>query len=204
MLKWYIKLLLIIICVISAGIFIIINVPFLYRIIISFFDINFHTHKSVNILMNNYNNVITYLQSPFITNMQTSFLMNQNGFNHFRDVKNLILINNLVMFISLPISIKFYISFKRKKYRWIFIRPLKTLNYLILFFGLFILLDFNDFFIKFHQIFFRNNNWVFDAKSNPIILAFPDEYFLICTVLIFVLFLFSCFYLINRGYKDLK
>ena len=42
------------------------------------------------------------------------------------------------------------------------------------------------FFVLFHQLFFNNEFWVFDARTDPVILILPDEFFLECLVRIIV------------------
>lgn len=50
-------------------------------------------------------------------------------------------------------------------------------------------LDWSRFFTAFHQIFFRNNYWLFDPATDPIILVLPDAFFLQCVVVIVLLVL---------------
>ncbi len=49
--------------------------------------------------------------------------------------------------------------------------------------------DFHKAFYGMHHIFFRNNNWIFDAASDPVITILPERYFLCCGVGICVLLL---------------
>jgi integral membrane protein (TIGR01906 family) len=48
-------------------------------------------------------------------------------------------------------------------------------------------LDWNRFFVRFHETFFNNDYWIFDAASDPSILILPDGYFMACAVMIFAL-----------------
>jgi integral membrane protein (TIGR01906 family) len=47
--------------------------------------------------------------------------------------------------------------------------------------------DWDKFFVKFHETFFSNDYWIFDATVDPSILMLPDGYFLTCTVTIFAM-----------------
>jgi integral membrane protein (TIGR01906 family) len=38
-------------------------------------------------------------------------------------------------------------------------------------------LAWDRFFVVFHKIFFRNDYWIFDEASDPIIKVLPDEFF---------------------------
>ena len=66
------------------------------------------------------------------------------------------------------------------------------------------------FFTLFHQVFFNNDFWVFDWRTDPVILILPDEFFLACLIRIVVIivatstFLIAAPALINRfliGYR---
>ena len=67
-------------------------------------------------------------------------------------------------------------------------------------------LDFDRAFVIFHQIFFPGkSNWLFDWRTDPIILALPQEFFRNCAILIGVgLVIFSLSLLIFTGSRDKK
>lgn len=44
--------------------------------------------------------------------------------------------------------------------------------------------DFHKVFYGMHHIFFRNNDWLFDAATDPVITILPERYFLCCGVFI--------------------
>ncbi len=48
---------------------------------------------------------------------------------------------------------------------------------------------FNTLFIKFHELFFNNDAWIFDPKKDPIILALPEEFFMVCFIVVFSILL---------------
>lgn len=64
------------------------------------------------------------------------------------------------------------------------------------------LTDFHQAFWQMHRIFFRNNDWLFDARTDPVITILPERYFLCCGVAIvlqLMLFAFAIFYLLNKS-----
>ena len=67
-------------------------------------------------------------------------------------------------------------------------------------------LDFDRAFVIFHQIFFPGkSNWLFDWRTDPIILALPQEFFRNCATLIGAgLVIFSLSLLIFTGSRDKK
>ena len=71
----------------------------------------------------------------------------------------------------------------KKRYEFIIIRNFNLgANILIVFFIILIsayIIDFSKAFVLFHKIFFRNNYWIFDANTDPIINALPEDLFMI-------------------------
>ena len=65
-------------------------------------------------------------------------------------------------------------------------------------------LDFDRAFVIFHKIFFPGkSNWLFDWRTDPIILALPQEFFRNCAILIGAgLVVFSLGLLIFSGFRD--
>ena len=53
-------------------------------------------------------------------------------------------------------------------------------------------LNWNAFFIKFHELFFNNNYWIFDPATDPVIRILPDEFFFHCAVVILLFLLLGC------------
>lgn len=62
--------------------------------------------------------------------------------------------------------------------------------------GLAIACNFDRAFVLFHQIFFRNDFWLFNPATDPIILLLPDTFFLHCAAAIVILVLLSALLLV--------
>ena len=57
--------------------------------------------------------------------------------------------------------------------------------------------DFDRAFVIFHSIFFPGKtNWIFDWRTDPIILLLPEDFFRNCAILVLVLLVFWCAVLI--------
>lgn len=50
------------------------------------------------------------------------------------------------------------------------------------------LLNFDEFFVIFHEVLFRNSDWLFDPNRDPVINILPEEFFTQCFILFFILF----------------
>jgi integral membrane protein (TIGR01906 family) len=44
--------------------------------------------------------------------------------------------------------------------------------------------DFDRAFVLFHKIAFRNNYWIFDARTDPVINILPENFFMHCFIMI--------------------
>lgn len=53
--------------------------------------------------------------------------------------------------------------------------------------GSLIALNWENFFVTFHHIFFRNDYWLFNPATDPVITILPDAFFLHCAIAILVL-----------------
>lgn len=173
--------------IVAISTILVLNFRFLYRFIIDKYNLVSTTGLSSEILMINYNKLINYLENPFINKLElNNFSMSSYGKVHFYEVKRIFLFLIIVIGVFVFINIT-YINIckllKIKKYK---INIIKNLNLaadiLIIFFIILILaytIDFSKAFILFHKIFFRNNYWIFDANTDPIINALPEELFMI-------------------------
>ena len=46
------------------------------------------------------------------------------------------------------------------------------------------IIDFDGLFVLFHKIAFNNDDWIFDARLDPVINILPEEFFMLCLVVI--------------------
>ena len=69
--------------------------------------------------------------------------------------------------------------------------------------GILVAIDWERFFVTFHKLAFRNDFWLFDPATDPVILILPDTYFLQCAVGILAIILIGAvvFLLLGRRRK---
>lgn len=127
-----------------------------------------------------------------------------SGASHFADVKTLFLLDLAVAALSLvTLLVLFVISRKRN------LIPAPLLGHGPGFWaaiglgGLFLIVgglaatNFERAFVVFHSIFFPGKtNWLFDWRTDPIILLLPEDFFRNCAILILVLLVFWCMVLL--------
>ena len=74
----------------------------------------------------------------------------------------------------------------RHSLRYRYLRAAGTLTILIpALLGGLAYMNWNKVFLTFHKILFRNNYWIFDPASDPVILILPDTFFLQCVIVLF-------------------
>ena len=158
---------------ISIALFIVIN--------ISPFFITIPKHLlglSASELIADYGSVIKYIQLPAQRVLELRYLpIAPSAVHHFEDVKHLILLNEAVMVVSLPLLVFRLKKQKRQNQLWRLILPFQMLFILLLFSGFMGITNFDVLFIKFHYLFFSNMDWLFDPRTTPIILLMPENFF---------------------------
>lgn len=158
-----------------------------------YFDINYLNIDQISgldaeTIKENYRILINY-QSIFYqgTLNLPDFVMSDSGRIHFEEVKRIFEAIQVMMVISGLISIPMTIKkIKEKEYRFLRLTGLITiivptvLSFLAA-------LDFERAFVLFHQIVFRNDYWIFDYRTDPVITILPETFFMHCFMLIVVI-----------------
>lgn len=128
----------------------------------------------------------------------------ESGASHFADVRVLFLLDLWVAVISLAALVILFIISRRKK---LTLAPLMGhgpgfwaaigLGGLFLIVGGLAATNFERAFVIFHSLFFPGKtNWLFDWRTDPIILLLPEDFFRNCAILILALLIFWCVILI--------
>ena len=146
----------------------------------------------------NYDYTITYL----IQNTKEEFNLptlpsSSNGKTHFKEVKIIFDKLKAMLFFSILISIIGIILNKGYKT----ISYLLTSSIILITIPIILLIpflvDFDKIFTAFHHIFFKNNYWLFDIKSDPIITILPQDFFFHCAILIVILIIINSIMLMS-------
>lgn len=169
----------------SLGIITVINFRPLYYIDIQFLNIPDTTGLSKQIIMDNYNALIDYCSPFFKGDLIFPTLTSSNsGLQHFIEVKNIF----IMFYVLCPITLLILIGtvlYKRKKrdYSYLLVSSI-TMIVLPLIVLIGSIINFDTLFVIFHKIFFRNDYWLFDPVTDPIINLLPDTFFLHCALFI--------------------
>ncbi|NLZ84051.1 MAG: TIGR01906 family membrane protein [Clostridiales bacterium] len=173
---------------ISFAVVITINFRPLYYLDIDFLNIPDSSGYSRDEIKANYDALIDY-SSPFFTE-ELSFptlAASDNGIQHFREVKNIFNFFYILAAISLVISV-IIIHYKRtrKDYSYLLASSI-TAIVLPSLVAITLAIDFDKAFVVFHKIFFKNDYWLFDPVTDPVIGILPATFFLHCALLIILL-----------------
>ena len=92
-------------------------------------------------------------------------------------------------------SYMIYTSLKEKEYRFLPLTSLFSIGIPSIL-GLLASVDFNQAFILFHKIVFRNDYWIFDYRTDPVITILPEAFFMHCFFMIIsiVIIISLCLY----------
>lgn len=150
----------------------------LYYFDIQHLNITAQSNLSRARIIENYNYMINYLLNPMPQMFHLPSLpYSPHGRIHFEDVKRIFTwIDILVLVTGIAGAAGFYTNIKNKNFHF-----LKTTYISLILFTIIPLtafaLDFNDSFIIFHKLFFRNNYWIFNAATDPVITILPETFF---------------------------
>lgn len=179
---------LLILFILSISIALTINVTILYRVDISLLAIDQQSGLSKAVLMDNYHQLLNYLNLPWIQSLEMpDFPSSANGLNHFFEVKRLFLVDYLVVLISGIGSLFFIRYLKKYQLGWTLIRPFQVLIVAPVVLGIVMMISFDQLFIVFHEVLFNNEDWMFNPSTDPIINVLPEAFFMHCFILAILL-----------------
>lgn len=188
--------------IISASVVITLNFRPLYYFDINYFNLVEKTGYSEEMIRENYDTLIDYNSVFYQDELEfPSLPMSEYGRIHFVEVKNIfVFIQAFLLPVSLIGSIVGILALKKQKPTYLKLTSVLSLA-LPTVLGLFIALNWDRVFIIFHEIFFNNDYWIFDYKTDPVIRILPDGFFMHCALMILLLIAISslaCFIIYRK------
>lgn len=190
---------------ISLAVALAINARFIYVADIDYLNILDLVDLSKEKLLDNYDQLMAFLNRPWITELHLpDFPMSTGGKAHFYDVKKLFIFDYAVFLFTIIPSIIFSSYLWKNKRFWRLIQPFKWgLAAPVVLLSL-MAVGFDEFFITFHELFFTNDDWMFDPIADPIINVLPEQYFMHCFLFFFILIELFFFIIFIIGKRELK
>lgn len=189
----------------TLAITITINFRPLYRFSIQRFDLLTISGLDQETLLKNFDQLMDFLNKPWITSMNLpDFPMSAAGYGHFVDVKYLFLLNYAVLLVTVIPAVAYLLYLKRNGRLWQLVRPFQWGMGVPVILGFLMAIGFDTFFVKFHELFFSNDDWLFDPATDPIINVLPEGFFMYCFILAFVLLELFFFLMVLIGRRSLR
>lgn len=168
---------------------VIVTSPIIYSLAIKWFDLSAVSGLNHEQLMENYNVLISYLVNPAIETLEMPyFSSSENGLFHFEEVKFLFLMCFVVAIVGVIASVVIILWIHKQKLqpwmeRWFIVAIAFPLILLFL-----IVVAFDQVFLLFHQILFRNDLWLFSPVTDPVITVLPESLFMILFVVAILIY----------------
>lgn len=160
----------------------------LYYFDIDYLKIAESTGLSREVIQKNYDVLIQYQSILYQGSLNLpDFVMSNTGRIHFEEVKRVFEMIQITFVVTGIISaVMIYLNVKQKEYRFL---PLTSFFSVAIpsILGFFVALDFDKAFVIFHNIVFRNDYWIFDYTTDPVITILPESFFMHCFMMIIVI-----------------
>ena len=186
--------------IISLGVVAVLCFRPLYYLDVSFFHLDTASGLEASVVRRNYDMLCDYL---FFWNRGQlhlpDFVMSERGRIHFADCK---VIFDVIQVLCLATGILTLIGALRRKHTARCLRIAGILTIVIpAALGILAFLRWEDLFVTFHTLLFRNNYWLFDPRTDPVILILPDGFFFQCAVVIILIVLTGGIFCLWRAYR---
>lgn len=161
-----------------------------YKAALKGFEISRTSGFSEEEIMENYNAVMDFLspfsQKPFdLPSMKYS----QTGASHFEDCKPIF---NTIYLLGAASALGLALLIWKKRLNAQVLRLSGTLTFAIpLLLVAAVAINFSKAFVLFHKLFFSNDDWLFDPQIDEIITILPEEFFMLCAIVIAAFWLFA-------------
>ena len=170
---------------VGLGLAIAVNFRPLYYACIDWFDIEKSSGLPRDEIILNYDTLIDYCCPFYFHELYFPTLRSSvSGLSHFAECKVLFNIFYVAGFVSVIFLIPGFISrLKEKEIR--FLKVCSIVSIVIpMILVLATIIDFDGLFVLFHKIAFNNDDWLFDPRTDPVITILPEEFFMLCLVVI--------------------
>ncbi len=169
----------------------VLNLRVIYYYDIGHLDIAEETGYSEEMIRRNYDALIDYNLITDGTKDLTlpDFPMSESGQEHFWEVKEIFVAFQILGIVCGLIAIPFFVvKIRRRNYGSLLLTAI--FSFLIpVVLGILVAVNWEAVFVGFHKLVFRNNFWLFDPATDPVILILPDEFFAHCAVAILLVLL---------------
>ena len=178
----------------------------LYYFDIEYLDIPQMSGMSETVIRANYDVLIDYnlLGGPSELNFP-DLIMSQQGRIHFEEVKDIFIFMQIFSIAAVILLVLWIVAWVKKKslsFKWMKFTGI-VIAIIASTCGCALIIDWDWAFTAMHTIFFRNDYWIFDATTDPVIRILPEEFFMHCGIMIIILALIQII-ILQLVYRRLK
>ena len=178
----------------------------LYYFDIDYLDIPQMSGMSETVIRANYDVLIDYnlLGGPSELNFP-DLIMSQQGRIHFEEVKDIFIFMQIFSIAAVILLVLWIVAWVKKKslsFKWMKFTGI-VIAIIASTCGCALIIDWDWAFTAMHTIFFRNDYWIFDATTDPVIRILPEEFFMHCGIMIIILALIQII-ILQLVYRSLK
>lgn len=182
--------------ILTSSILLVTRAKFLYPIFSK--DLENENNLTKEVIEKNYSDLIDYNMDKNIKRLDFKGLgMSQSGRIHFEEVKEIFVnIKSMALVSSIGLFVSAIFLVKKKSYKFLkYGEKLSLILPSVLILA--IVIDFESAFVFFHNIFFKNDYWIFNSDTDPIINYLPESFFM--WMAISIIFVYINFVLIIRA-----
>ncbi|MCD7955577.1 MAG: TIGR01906 family membrane protein [Lachnospiraceae bacterium] len=190
---------------VCLSVVLVLNLRCIYYFDIDYLDLEAETGYSEELIRENYDALIDYnLLIKGVDKLEfPDFPMSDEAEIHFKEVKRIFVALQILCVVSGIVGLILLCrKLPRREYGGL--KLISLLTFLVpIVLGVCAALDWEAFFVRFHELFFQNDYWLFDPITDPVILILPDMFFAHCAAAI-LLILFLGGILTGIAYRLLK
>lgn len=186
---------------ISIGVIAAVNLRSIYYFDINYLNISETSGLNTATIKENYDALIDYNSPLFKGKLQfPSLPSSPEALQHFAEVKNIFVAFYYIAGFTCILLVIIILYKRRKKDNYYLLTSAITVLVLPSVVAAGCAINFDKVFILFHKIFFRNNYWLFDPETDPIITILPDTFFFhsLVVIIAFVLMGSLMLYLFSK------
>ena len=186
------------VCILSFAVIFTFHFRPLYYAEIRALDLPGQTGMTEEEIRANYDAVIDYNSLFSRGELELPTLaMSEEGRIHFADVRRLVVsIETAGLLCAVLFLGSLFLPRKKRGSEFLLLAGIAS-ALLPLILGALALLCWDQVFIAFHRIFFRNDYWMFNPVTDPIITILPDRFFLHAALLLFEIILLGCVFCVG-------
>lgn len=178
----------------TLSVVLVLNLRTIYYFDIRYQKLEQETGLSEEQIRENYDALIDYnLITKRVKELEfPDFPMSEHGKTHFAEVKRIFAAIQYTCIISGAILlVVFFKKLRRRDYGFLKLTSIVTAAVPVVL-GVLAAVNWNAFFVRFHELFFDNDYWIFDPVTDPVIRILPDAFFFHCVVMILLFMVLGC------------